>query len=157
MHATIDDVERPDHLAFNLKPREQTDWRFVCETALKLNTLLKRAGYRSWPKTTGGDELHLLAPIAPNRSHDEVRAEAKEIAGMLAASNSRYTLSSTEKRMGTLLIDCQRNAYGATSIGVYSPRAMKGFPVATRVPWPQIKAGISPARFTMAHPKNRTP
>jgi bifunctional non-homologous end joining protein LigD len=154
-HATVDDIEHPDQLAFNLKPRAGTSWPFVCETALGLQELLKRAGLRAWPKTTGGEELHVIAPIPPSHTHEQVREVAGAVAVRLAAADTRCTLKATDKRPGSLLIDYRRNGYGATSIGVYSPRAKQGFPIAMKVSWKRIEAGIAPDRYTMDQPKGR--
>jgi bifunctional non-homologous end joining protein LigD len=156
-HATVDDIEHPDQLAFNLKPGKGTSWGFVCETALRLNELLKQAGCRGWPKTTGGPELHVLASITTSLTHDQVRDAADTIAALLVARESRYTVNSQDKRPGSLLIDCQRNGFNASSIGVYSPRAKRDFPIAMKVTWKQIEAGISPDRYTLADPRGRCP
>src|SRR5215216_1276429 len=36
--ATVDDLENPDHLVFDLDPGPGVEWEFVIETALKLET-----------------------------------------------------------------------------------------------------------------------
>src|SRR5919198_2777468 len=48
--ATIDDIEHPDLLAFNLKPGRDISWEQVVETALELRAMLKSEGHDSWPK-----------------------------------------------------------------------------------------------------------
>jgi bifunctional non-homologous end joining protein LigD len=46
--ATIDDIERPDLLVFDLDPGEEIAWSFVTETALAMRDALRAQGYRSW-------------------------------------------------------------------------------------------------------------
>jgi len=154
-HATVDDIEHPDQLAFNLKLRAATSWHVAAETALRLTDLLKQAGCRAWPKTTGGDELHVLASIPRTHTHQQVRETAEAVAAKLASADPRCTLKAMDKRPGSLLIDYQRNGYGATSIGVYSPRAKPGFPIAMKVTWKQIESGVAPDHYTMADPRGR--
>src|SRR5215211_7348296 len=67
--ATVDDIEHPDHLVFDLDPGPGVEWEFVIETALKLRALLQEDGYESWPKLTGGKGLHVMVPIEPSFGH----------------------------------------------------------------------------------------
>ena len=64
--ATVDDIERPNRLIFDLDPGEEVAWAFVVDTALKLRTMLEDEGLRPWPKLTGGKGIHLMAPIEPS-------------------------------------------------------------------------------------------
>jgi bifunctional non-homologous end joining protein LigD len=153
-HATIDDIEHPDQLAINLNPREGTSHAFVCEKSRLLRDLLKQAGFPgAWPKTTGANELHIIAAISRGRSHEQVRDECRAIAQKLTAADSRCTLNAKDKRPGQLLIDCQRNGFNASSIGVFSPRSVKRHPIAMKVSWKQIEEFIAPETYTMEYPK----
>jgi bifunctional non-homologous end joining protein LigD len=42
--ATVDDIEHPDQLVFDLDPGGGIAWDFVVETALKLRLLLQHEG-----------------------------------------------------------------------------------------------------------------
>jgi bifunctional non-homologous end joining protein LigD len=61
--ATVDDIERPDVMIFDLDPGEGIEWDFVVETAIGLRKLLADEGFDCWPKLTGGSGVHLMAPI----------------------------------------------------------------------------------------------
>jgi bifunctional non-homologous end joining protein LigD len=156
-NASIDDIEHPDRLVFDLDPGEGVAWDFVIETALRLRRMLKDEGLEPWPKLTGGKGLHLMAPFDPTRDHAAARAYAKRIGQRLAASaRDRYTLSSApEKRAGRVFIDYLRNGRGTTAIGAWSPRARAGFPIAVPVTWRQVEIGIRPDAFTMDNPPRR--
>jgi hypothetical protein len=96
--ATVDDIERPDLLAFNLKPGDGLDWGFVVETAQRLRGLLAAEDLDCWPKTTGDDSLHVMAPIEPTMTWEAVREFAKKIAERLdATAPDRYTPVSSDQ------------------------------------------------------------
>ena len=157
--ATVDDIEHPDLLVFDLDPGAGVAWAFVIESALRLRKLLQDEGLDSWPKTTGGKGLHLMVPIDRAISHDAARLYCKRLAQRLEATDpARYTTSSAPaKRNKRIYIDYLRNGRGTTAIGAYSPRAREGFPVAAPVTWAQVERGIRPDAFTIARPPRATP
>ena len=151
--STVDDIERPDSLAFSLEPGDALDWRFITDTALEMRALLKAEGLDSWPKLTGTG-VHVMAPIEPDLDWNEAHAYAGSIAERLAATApDRYVTAATKaKRHGRLYLDWQRNGRGTTAIGAYSPRALPGFPIAAPVSWRELERGIRPDAFTMQKP-----
>ncbi|MFL4983676.1 MAG: DNA ligase D [Xanthobacteraceae bacterium] len=155
--ATIDDIEHPDRLVFDLDPGPGVEWEFVIETALKLRALLEAEGYNGWPKLTGGKGLHLMVPIEPKFSHDQARVYCRRMAQRLEAmAPDKYTTSSAPaRRAGRIYIDYLRNGRGTTAIGADSPRARPEFPVATPVTWREVENGIAPDAFTMKRPPRR--
>jgi bifunctional non-homologous end joining protein LigD len=52
-NASVDEIEHPDMLVFDLDPGEGVAWDFVTETALMLRRMLKDEGLEPWPKLTG--------------------------------------------------------------------------------------------------------
>jgi bifunctional non-homologous end joining protein LigD len=141
--ATIDDIERPDMLIFDLDPGDGVEWPFVAETALALRDLLTDEGFDSWPKLTGGTGLHLMAPIEPNLTHRQVHDYALGLADRIASRNpAKYTtLAGSSRRIGKLFIDHFRNGRGSSAIGTFSPRARSGLPIACPTTWKQIESG----------------
>src|SRR4051812_37339464 len=155
--ATVDDIEHPDVLVFDLDPGEGMEWEFVVETAYRLRKLLADDGLDCWPKTTGGKGLHIMMPVerelAWNPAHDYTRGIAQRLA---ATEPDRYTVSAAlSDRPGKLFIDYLRNARGTTAVGAYSPRARPGFPIAAPVTWKDIESGIRPDAFSMRQPGRR--
>lgn len=148
--ATVDDIEHPDLLSFNLKPGAEVEWSFVVETAQRLRDLLVAEGLDCWPKTTGDDSLHVMVPVTPDLTWEAAREFAKTIAERLqGASPDRYTLSARVNRTGKLLIDYLRNGRGSTVVGAFSPRALPGFPIAAPITWKDLDRGIRSDNFTM--------
>ena len=132
-NVTIDDIERPDMLVFSLAARADADWKKVVETAVRLRALLQAEGLESWPKLTGGRELHVMVPIEPDLNWQEAHRYSEEIAG----------------RLPNTAVDCRYNARGAAAVGAWSPRALPGFPLAAPVAWAQLQRGVRPDAFTM--------
>jgi hypothetical protein len=97
--ATVEDIEHPDRLVFDLDPGPGIQWAFAVETALILRDVLEEEGYESWPKLTGGKGLHLMVPIEPSISHDEAREYCRGIAERIArTAPERYTTSPDPKQ-----------------------------------------------------------
>jgi bifunctional non-homologous end joining protein LigD len=153
--ATIDDIERPDRLVFDLDPGPGVEWQLVVDTALSLRQVLEQEGYDTWPKLTGGKGLHLMVPIEPSISHDQARAHCRAISERLAQTDRRrYTTSpAPQERGGRVYLDYLRNGRGNTAAGAYSPRAREGFPIAAPVTWRELERGIKPDAFSI----NRLP
>ncbi len=150
-NATVDDIEHPDQLVFDLDPGDGVEWPFVSYTALALRDLLIRHDLPSWPKVTGGKGLHLMVPIERSLTHDEAHAFAKEVAAEMASTdpNRLVTSAALSKRPGRLFIDYLRNGRGTTAVGSFSPRVRSGFPVAHPVTWEQVESGTRPDAFTL--------
>lgn len=157
--ATVDDVEHPDLLVFDLDPGEGVAWEFVIESALRLRKLLQDENLDCWPKLTGGKGLHLMVPIDRDISHDAARMYCKRMARRLEAMDrARYTISSAPaQRNKRIYIDYLRNGRGTTAVGAYSPRAQNRFPVAAPVTWAQVERGMRADAFTIARSPPGTP
>jgi bifunctional non-homologous end joining protein LigD len=155
--ATIDDIEHPDLLVFDLDPGEGIPWEFVVESAFMLRKVLEAHELDCWPKTTGGKGLHVMVPIARDMAWDAAHEFTRIIAQELAATDRQRYVTSAEldKRPGKLFIDYLRNGRGTTAIGAYSPRAREGFPVAAPVTWRDIEKGLHSDAFSMSRPPKR--
>jgi bifunctional non-homologous end joining protein LigD len=151
-NSTLDDLEHPDQMVFDLDPGEGIEWEFVRETALDVRDWLKTEfGLRSWPKATGGKGLHLMVPLDGSRTHDEARDWSHTLMGQYARKDQRYTVSaSLAARPGHLFLDYLRNGRGTTAVGTYSPRARPGFPVAAPLTWKQVEQGTRSQAFTIS-------
>src|ERR1700716_1791286 len=118
-----------------------------------MRDLMKADGFATWPKLTGGKGIHLMAPLERPVSHDEAHRTARRLVSALAARfRDEYILSAQARRRGRIFLDYLRNGRGTTAIGVYSPRAREGFPIAAPVSWSRLEAGIRPDAFTIESP-----
>jgi bifunctional non-homologous end joining protein LigD len=154
-NCTVQDIEHPDVMVFDLDPGPGVAWSFVTETALAIRELLKEEGLESWPKLTGGKGVHLMAPLREQRmSHDEVHRYSRSLVQQIAATQpDRYTTSATmTARDGRLFLDYLRNGRGTTAVATYSPRVRPGFPIAAPTTWAALESGIRPEAYTMSRP-----
>ncbi len=143
-HVTLskkDNLNCPDKLVFDLDP---PDGKFplVLKCAYELRQLLEnQMGFQAFVMTSGSKGLHIVVPLEPVHSFDEVREFAKRTAQILC---DRYPDEFTteirkEKRDSKLFIDCMRNSYAQTSVAPYSLRALPGAPVATPLSWKDLE------------------
>ncbi|HET6327935.1 MAG TPA: non-homologous end-joining DNA ligase [Planctomycetaceae bacterium] len=148
-----DDIERPDRLVFDLDPGPDVEWTRVIDAALLVRDFLKHLGLTSFVKTTGGKGLHVVAPIARNRSWDEVKDFCHGIATVITGADPNHFAATMSKaaRPGKIYIDYLRNERGSTAIAPYSTRARDGAPVSMPLTWTELRDVKSGAAFTVAN------
>jgi bifunctional non-homologous end joining protein LigD len=158
-NSTVDDLEHPDQMVFDLDPGPGVPFGFVRESALALRELLQSEGLSSWPKLTGGKGVHVMVPLEPkSMSHDEAHRYSRTLAGKLAATQpARYTTAAAAgERKKRLFVDFLRNGRGTTAVATYSPRARPRFPIAAPTTWRALAEGIRPDAYTMMQPPATT-
>lgn len=156
-NSTVEDFEHADRIVIDLDPGDGIEWETVADTALELRAAMKRQGFDTWPKLTGGKGIHLMAPLDEPILHDQAHHIARRLVADFEARNpDRYILSAQAKRSGRIFLDYLRNGRGTTAIGTYSPRARERFPIAAPVTWTRIENGIRPDAFTIDNPFRAT-
>ena len=150
--ATIDRIDTPDRMIFDLDPDPTVPFSKVKKAALEIRRRLKKVGLESSLKCTGGKGLHITVPLAPKARWDEVKAWASAFAHtMVEEAPDTYVATITKsKRVGKILIDFFRNDYTATSIASFSLRARPGAPVAIPLEWRELANLKSADQFGMA-------
>jgi bifunctional non-homologous end joining protein LigD len=141
------DLEHPDRLIFDLDPDESLPWSMLCAAAAEVRKRLRKAGLESFLKLTGGKGLHIVAPIEPTLTWDELKAAAHSfVLSMERAEPSLYLTKMTKAaRKGKIYLDYLRNERGATAVAPYSPRARLGTHVSLPLPWGALKEPQRPA------------
>ena len=149
--ASVDDIDHPDRLIFDLDPAPDVPFEAVKLAAQDLRKRLKRKGLESMLKCTGGKGLHVTVPLAEKDDWESVKAFAAALAHeMVAAVPSAYVATMTKaKRNGKIFIDFFRNDYTATAIADYAVRARPGAPVALPLSWKELDDLESGSQFTM--------
>ena len=151
-YARCDDVNRPDHLHFDLDPGVGTDFRTVLEAALLLRDALREQGMSPVVKTSGATGLHIYVPILRGPLQKEVWRFAKTLAQRLARAHPAVLTAEfriADRPAGRVLVDYNQNAWGRTLASVYSPRPVEHAGVSTPVSWNEVEQGFDPADFTM--------
>lgn len=138
--ATVEAVETPDQLIFDLDPDPGVPLERVREAALTVRDRLKEVGFDSLLKTSGGKGYHVVMPLKARAGWDRVKGFARDFAQALAGSEpSRLTATLSKKaRKGKIFVDYLRNGRGSTAIAPYSTRARPRAPVAMPIAWDDL-------------------
>ncbi|CCV10321.1 DNA ligase D [Mesorhizobium sp. STM 4661] len=146
---TVDELEKPDQIVFDLDPDEGVDVKAVRAAALDIHGQLDGLSLPNFVKTSGGKGYHVVVPLKPSADWDAVKTFAHDFARALEqAAPERYTATLSKKaRTGKIFVDYLRNGRGSTTVAPYSSRAKKGATVSMPVTWPEIEAGLAPNAF----------
>ena len=149
--ATIDAIDYPDRMIFDLDPAPDLPFEAVKLAAQDLRQRLRHKGLESTLKCTVGKGLHVTVPLAGRDKWPAVKSFAGSLAEeMVGAAPEAYVATmSKAKRTSKIFIDYFRNDYTATAIADYGVRARPGAPVALPLDWKELKALKSASQFTM--------
>jgi bifunctional non-homologous end joining protein LigD len=149
--STIERLEQPDRLTFDLDPDDGLAWERVRDGAITVRDYLDGLGLRSFPKTTGGKGLHVVVPIKPALAWDDAKEFTRAVVAKLAAASPQLYTASVAKsaRKGRIFIDYLRNGRGATAVAAYSTRARPGATVSAPLTWDEVESGIRSDHFTI--------
>ena len=150
-------LAHPDYLLIDLDPNE-CGYDKIVEAALLVRGFLEKAELESYPKTTGGDGMHLIVPLEPRYSHEQVRGFAELLATM--AVHARPKLFTTpravsKREKGRVYFDWAQIAQGKTISAPYVLRAYPGAPVATPLAWREVTLKLDPKQFHIGNALTR--
>jgi bifunctional non-homologous end joining protein LigD len=156
-NSTVDDLERPDRLVFDLDPAPDIGWRQVVAAALRLRARLRSVGLQSWVKTTGGKGLHVVVPVVPERSWDECFAFSRAFAEALArqAPDTFTVAFERARRAGKVLLDYKRNHRTSIAVAAFSTRARPNAPVSVPIAWRELRTLSRSDAFTVENLRAR--
>jgi bifunctional non-homologous end joining protein LigD len=144
-------------MLIDLDPQECAYNRIV-EAALVVKGLLDRVGLTGYPKTTGGDGMHVYVPVEPVYTFEETRTFAELLARMADAGKpGLFTMPRTvaKRQKDRVYFDYMQNAKSKTIAAPYVLRAYAGAPVATPLEWSEVRAGLDPAQFNIENAPDR--
>lgn len=150
-------IENPDWILIDLDPQECSFDRIV-EAALLVRRKLDILELEGYPKTTGGDGMHIYVPVEPEYSYEQTKSFAEVIARTLAGERPDLftTPRSVSKRQkNRVYFDYLQNGSGKTIAAPYVVRAHDGAPVATPLHWDEVKLGLYPTQFTIRNAAQR--
>jgi len=150
-------LENPDFILIDLDPVE-CPFSKIVEAALLVRDKLDAIGLTGYPKTTGGDGLHIYIPLEPRYTFDQARSFAEVIARLLAAEQPDLftTPRSVEKRQkNRVYFDYLQLGESKTISAPYVVRAYAGAPVATPLAWDEVRPGLEPGQFTLSNALDR--
>jgi bifunctional non-homologous end joining protein LigD len=145
----VGSLDRPDYILIDLDPYH-CEFAKVVEAALLVKTKLDAIGLVGYPKTTGGDGMHIFIPIEDRYGYDQARSFAAVIAGLLAAERPDLftTPRAVEKReKNKVYFDWMQIAESKTISAPYVARAYVGAPVSTPLAWDEVNERLRPQDF----------
>jgi bifunctional non-homologous end joining protein LigD len=149
----VGSLEHPDYILIDLDPYE-CGYQKIVEAALWVRGVLDRIELESYPKTTGGDGLHIFIPLEPIYTYEQARQFAAAVAALGAAERPELfttprTVSKREK--GKVYFDWQQIAEGKTISAPYVLRAYPGAPVAAPLTWREVTPRLRPEQFHLGN------
>jgi bifunctional non-homologous end joining protein LigD len=149
--ATIDAIETPDTLTFDLDPDPTVKPEIVQDAARELRSRLGDMSLESHLKASGGKGYHVVVPLKPGADWHRVKEFARDSARAMEASDPKlYTATLSRKaRHRRIFIDYLRNGRGSTAIAPYSTRARPGTPLAVPIQWDRLDRNMRPDLFRL--------
>ncbi|MFG3618190.1 non-homologous end-joining DNA ligase [Nocardia sp. NPDC047654] len=146
------DTERPDEWRIDLDPMPDCPWSRVQRVAGVVHEVLDEIGAVGWPKTSGGNGMHVYVRIVPDQGFQDVRRAALAFAREVerrAPDDVTTTWWRRDRDPKMLFVDYNQNARDHTIAAAYSVRGVPAATVSTPVRWDEIP-DIDPRDFTMA-------
>ena len=146
-------LEYPDYILIDLDPQE-CEYRKIVEAALLVQEKLNAIELIGYPKTTGGDGMHIFIPVEPRYTYDAVRSFAEVIARLISAE--RPDLFTTPRSVAAreknrVYFDYLQIAESKTISAPYVVRAYPGAAVSTPLEWSELSPRLHPSQFTIAN------
>jgi DNA ligase D-like protein (predicted polymerase) len=146
------DTERPDEWRIDLDPMPQCGFDTVRRVAHVAHEVLDDLGAVGWPKTSGGNGLHIYVRIEPRWGFSDVRRAALAFAREVErrAPDDVTTAWWRKDRDPTMLfVDYNQNARDHTIASAYSVRGVREAIVSTPITWDEVD-DVEPRECTIA-------
>jgi DNA ligase D len=146
------DTERPDEWRIDLDPMPRCGFDTVRRVAHLAHEILDELGATGWPKTSGGNGLHIYVRIEPRWGFAEVRRAAYAFARAVerrAPDDVTTTWRRKDRDPAKLFVDYNQNARDHTIASAYSVRGVPEATVSTPVSWDEIN-DVEPGDCTIA-------
>ena len=126
--ARLPDLAEPDMVVFDLDPGDEATFEDVLRAAMILHERLDGFGLESYPKTSGGDGLHVFLPLAPGHTFESVRDWVRDLAEAFEAEYPDLIAVShgPTHRGKHVTIDHAQNSVGRNTAAPYTVRARPG-------------------------------
>ena len=146
------DTERPDEWRIDLDPGPLCDFARVRRVAHVAHEILDELGAVGWPKTSGGDGLHVYVRIQPRWGFTDVRRAALAFAHEVerrAPDDVTTTWWRKDRDPALVFVDYNQNARDHTIASAYSVRGVPEATVSTPITWGEID-DVEPRECTIA-------
>jgi bifunctional non-homologous end joining protein LigD len=150
-------LDNPDFVLIDLDP-QQCPFEMIVDAALMVRRALDQIGLTGYPKTTGGDGMHVYIPVEPVYTYDETRTFAELLARFVIAEKpAMFTTPRPVARRETnrVYFDYLQNGRSKTIAAPYVLRAYPGAPVATPLEWREVTHSLHPRLFHIGNARQR--
>lgn len=145
-------VEQPDEWRIDIDPGDRCSFHRCQLVAHVVHEVLDELGATGWPKTSGGNGLHVYVRIEPEHGFNVVRRAALAFAREIErrAPDEATTVWFRKDRDPTkVFVDFNQNARDHTIVAAYSVRGVPAARVSTPFSWDELD-DVDPAAFTIA-------
>lgn len=151
-NSRADDVEAPDEWRIDLDPMPDCDFDTVRRVAGVAHEVLDELGAIGFPKTSGGQGLHVYVRIDPTHSFGDLRRAALAFAREVerrAPDDVTTTWWRKDRDPTTVFVDFNQNARDHTMAAAYSVRGVPTATVSTPIRWDEV-TDVDPLELTIA-------
>ncbi|HZE06308.1 MAG TPA: non-homologous end-joining DNA ligase [Solirubrobacteraceae bacterium] len=146
------DVEHPDEWRIDLDPMPQCPPQRVRRVAGVAREVLDEIGAVGWPKTSGGNGIHIYVRIEPRWGFGDVRRAALAFAREVerrAPAEATTTWWRKDREPDKVFVDYNQNARDHTIAGAYSVRGVVAGTVSAPITWDELD-DVDPHELTIA-------
>jgi bifunctional non-homologous end joining protein LigD len=151
-------LDNPDFALIDLDPTEGCPYDQIVEAAAIVKRKLDAMGLEGYPKTTGGDGMHIYIPLEPVYTFEQVRSFAELLSILVIREKPElFTTPRTvsQRKKGKVYFDYLQISSAKTIAAPYVARAYPGAPVSTPLAWPEVRRGLDPEQFTIRNVLDR--
>jgi DNA ligase D len=145
------DTEKPDEWRIDLDPMPDCPFDRVRRVAGVAREVLAELGMTGYPKTSGGNGLHVYVRISPDWGFGDVRRAALAFAREVerrAPDDVTTTWWRKDRDPAALFVDYNQNARDHTIASAYSVRGVPAATVSTPITWAEVP-DVDPREFTV--------
>ena len=146
------DIEHPDEWRIDIDPMPECSFECVRRVAHVAHEVLDEIGATGWPKTSGGNGIHIYVRIEPRWGFTDVRRAALAFAREVerrAPADATTTWWRKDREPDKAFVDYNQNARDHTIACAYSVRGVAEGSVSTPVRWDEID-DVVPRELTIA-------
>jgi bifunctional non-homologous end joining protein LigD len=145
----VQSLDHPDFILIDLDPYA-CGYDKIVEAAHLIRRKLDVLELTAYPKTTGGNGMHLYIPVEPVYTYEQTKSFCEILARIVATE--RPDLFTTPRAVDRrakdrVYFDYLQNGRGKTISAPYVLRAHPGAPVATPLEWREVTRGLAPQQF----------
>jgi DNA ligase D len=146
------DVEQPDEWRIDIDPGDECTLDTVKRVTGVVHEVLSELDATGWPKTSGGDGMHVYVRVEPKHGFTDVRRAALAFAREVerrAPDDATTVWWRKDRDPRKVFVDYNQNARDHTIASAYSVRGNRSGTVSTPITWDEV-GDVEPAELTIA-------